>query len=528
MYININDRNYIIDTVIFENKPKWGNSMFLKKKREFSLREIIEESKKQLIQAEQGHFDFSYEVNSQHDELRELIENLNKVNELRKTYESRLRQKIHNLVSINKVGFWETDMPNGQFNDGDNTFETSSELKQLLGYHESELSGGIEVLEQLVHPDFTEEVMSQLYAHINDPSGQTPFNSVHLMRFKDGEYRWVHSFATTKRHDNGVPYRIIATVTNIHDEKITQEQLESMVTRYDLINQALVEAPWDMTVEQGDPLNPKNKFWWSPQFRKSLGFQGEHDFPSIMSSWSDRLHPEDKQMAMDAFAAHLMDFSGQTPFEVEYRLQLKSGEYRWFHAGGTTKRDETGAPLRVAGTIRDITYEKNKLANVEETTARMEELSSSISELVGGIHSITVQAQELAQTQELTTIAANDAKKLTDQTQEISNFIKGIADQTNLLGLNAAIEAARAGEQGKGFSVVADEVRKLAINSGQATDSIETSLNEMKKSIDTILDQMLKISDLSQMQAALTEQMNASADEINNMSQDLVEFAKKN
>lgn len=107
MYININDRNYIIDTVIFENKPKWGNSMFLKKKREFSLREIIEESKKQLIQAEQGHFDFSYEVNSQHDELRELIENLNKVNELRKTYESRLRQKIHNLVSINKVGFWE-------------------------------------------------------------------------------------------------------------------------------------------------------------------------------------------------------------------------------------------------------------------------------------------------------------------------------------------------------------------------------------------------------------------------------------
>lgn len=245
-----------------------------------------------------------------------------------------------------------------------------------------------------------------------------------------------------------------------------------------------------------------------------------------MSSWSDRLHPEDKQAALDAFSAHLMDFSGHTPFDIDYRLQLKSGEYRWFHASGTTLRDAKGAPLRVAGTIRDISLERNKKAIVEETTARMEELSASISEMVAGIGSITVQAQQLASTQEQTSSAANDAKSLADETQTISNFIKGIADQTNLLGLNAAIEAARAGEHGKGFGVVADEVRKLAVNSAEATDNIEQTLTQMKQSIDTILTQMTKINDLAQMQAALTEQMNASADEINTMSQDLVDFAK--
>ncbi|HBJ01153.1 MAG TPA: PAS domain S-box protein, partial [Lysinibacillus sp.] len=81
-------------------------------------------------------------------------------------------------------------------------------------------------------------------------------------------------------------------------------------------------------------------------------------------------------------SAHLLDFSGRTPFQVDYRLQLKSGEYRWFHANGTTLRDSKGAPLRVAGTIRDITHEKMKEQNVQETMTRMEELSASINQMV--------------------------------------------------------------------------------------------------------------------------------------------------
>lgn len=500
--------------------------MFFKKFNEVDYSKLHQILDKQIIHVKNGGILAAIQEKTGNEQLDDILEKLNEISQHSQIHEARLKSRLNNLQTVTKSSFWEIQLNVQDPFSNENEIYISSELQKMLGYTGTKRLSSIQDLAGNVAPEHQQAVANALVAHLKDRSGRTLFDLKHLIRFGDGSLRWVHTFGQATRDDNGNAVSMLASIRNVDEEERNNEKLDAYITRYDLIMQVLEEAPWDMEVIEGNSDVSLNKWWWSDQFRQTLGFHSESDFPNKMESWSDRLHPEDRDGAFAAFGAHVGDRTGRTPFSCEYRLQLKTGEYRWFVANGKAKRDSNGNAIRVAGTIRDIQHLKVKEQNVVEMTSRMEELSASITEMVSGVSEIATQAQQLATTQETTTVSANNAKQLADETKEVSNFIKGIADQTNLLGLNAAIEAARAGEHGKGFGVVADEVRKLADNSAEATGNIEQRLNEMKSSIDLIMEQMSVISDLSQAQAALAEQVNASVDEINNMSQDLVEFAK--
>jgi methyl-accepting chemotaxis protein len=121
---------------------------------------------------------------------------------------------------------------------------------------------------------------------------------------------------------------------------------------------------------------------------------------------------------------------------------------------------------------------KEKARYVTETAQKVSQISvsgkKSVEETVKGMRRIKEQIDSIAETM----------SRLTEQTQmigEIASVVKDLAEQSNLLAVNAAIEAAKAGEQGKGFAVVAQEVRSLAEQSKQAANQVKTILGDIQK-----------------------------------------------
>jgi len=114
--------------------------------------------------------------------------------------------------------------------------------------------------------------------------------------------------------------------------------------------------------------------------------------------------------------------------------------------------------------------------SANETFEASQKGLADINNAIAQMHSTDEQAQQTAE------YVGSLAQK-SEQIQQITSVISSIAEQTNLLALNAAIEAARAGEQGRGFAVVADEVRNLANKTSQATDEIGAMVTEISGSI---------------------------------------------
>ena len=150
----------------------------------------------------------------------------------------------------------------------------------------------------------------------------------------------------------------------------------------------------------------------------------------------------------------------------------------------------------------------------EDIKYTQENLSKNVSSLLGIIEEI-----KKASSKEMN--LANKASELTEsssQVKEIIGIIKDIADQTNLLALNAAIEAARAGEHGRGFAVVADEVRKLAEKTQKSLSEIDTVISLVTQGIIEIESQIQENSQESVKICEITQRL---ADETNNTMESL-------
>lgn len=153
------------------------------------------------------------------------------------------------------------------------------------------------------------------------------------------------------------------------------------------------------------------------------------------------------------------------------------------------------------------------------------QLQQAIKSLSAFFQQISAEAQELAATGEGLGKESKESHDKIGATDEVVEAINNIANQTNLLGLNAAIEAARVGDMGRGFTVVADEVRKLAHTSGSSVKNIRKILGEIRNKTILMNNMVGNIMTMSSSQAEHLASILPSVDELNLLAENLITIA---
>ena len=222
-------------------------------------------------------------------------------------------------------------------------------------------------------------------------------------------------------------------MTDIHKRetalKYAKEQNELQLAKLDLVVQASKIGLWDMDFVGGDLTNPLNSASWSNEFRHMLEYEDECDFPNTVGALQTIMHPEDVDRTTGEFRRHVLDKKGKTPYDTEFRLRKKSGEYAYFHATGETIRDDDGNPIRIVGALVDVTEATNMLLLKEQQRADADAASKSKSVFLANMsHEIRTPMNAIIG---MTSIAEN-----TDQVERKNYAIAKIKEAAgHLLGV---------------------------------------------------------------------------------------------
>ncbi|RAU19881.1 hypothetical protein DN062_02070 [Nitrincola tibetensis] len=270
-------------------------------------------------------------------------------------------------------------------------------------------------------------------------------------------------------------FKIASDVTEVHAEIAKQKALADALNK----SMAIIEFEPDGTI-----LSANDNFLNAVRYSLK-DIVGRHHRIFCY----DKFYQEKPRFWQDLQKGHV--FSGQ------FERKTSTGESIWIEATYNPILDETRRVVKVVKFATDIT------ARVKENHAVMEvaQLSSATAEETSQIadHGAQLLSTSVAMSEQILEMVEQAALSISDlnaqslNIEKIVSTISGIADQTNLLALNAAIEAARAGEQGRGFAVVADEVRQLASRTSQSTSEIHNVVIQNRKLAQAATEQMSNV-----------------------------------
>ncbi len=236
--------------------------------------------------------------------------------------------------------------------------ENLEEFQELTGY----------VFPGLVHPDDLEEAEQSIKQQIFAGNNNLDYIEYRIIR-KDGSIRWIEDYGHFVHTDSygDIFYVFVEDATEKKNKaiddartvRLAQERLEALkheTATLKLMHEILQAGMWTMEFDRRGEIT---NVYWSQEFRAIIGYQDEQDFPNVLSSWTDLIHPQDRDQVLEEYYAVMKDDTGQNLCDVEYRLLTKDQEYRWFRTTGKIFRREDGTPITYVGMFIDITQRKD-------------------------------------------------------------------------------------------------------------------------------------------------------------------------
>lgn len=249
---------------------------------------------------------------------------------------------------------------------------------RYLGYSEDDIAyiSNTSNYFDYVHPDDIERVKEGTANLLKNPG---PGEVLYRTRRKKGGYVWTEIRADTVRDESGWVTYMSGVAFDVTKQKQIEQALMVSEARHARILQSSNDGMWEWAAEYGG-------FYFSNRCWEHLGFENPDEVSSQgadgLQPWRARMHPEDGLQFDKALAAHV---NNGEPFDVEYRIQGKDGEYRWIRGRGQMTFNEQREPLRMSGTNMDVTELKRAEGRVIKAKEQAESANRAKSEFLSSM-----------------------------------------------------------------------------------------------------------------------------------------------